>query len=48
MIGTDEWAQVVGDDARAQAEVPSKKSLWTKRVETRKEQGEGEPSGAAS
>ena len=33
MIGTNAWAQVVSDDARAQGEVPSKKSLGTKRVE---------------
>ena len=47
MVGTDEWAQVVNDHARAER-VSSTKSMGTKRVDTREGQGEGEPSGPAS
>ena len=48
MVGTDAWAQVVSDHARAEGGVPSKESLGAKRVETRTGQGEGEPSGTTS
>ena len=48
VVGTDAWAQVVNDPARAEGGVSSTKSMGTKRVETREGQGEGEPSGPAS
>ena len=47
-IGTDARAQVASDHARAEREVSCSKSLVTERMETRKGQGGGEPSGAAS
>ena len=43
MVGTDAWEQVVNDHARAEGKVSSTKSMETKRVETRKGQGKGEP-----
>ena len=47
-IGTDAWVQVVSDDARAQGEVSSKKSLGAKRVEGREGQRASEQSGPTS
>ena len=48
MVGTDAWAQVVSDHARAEGGESSTKSMGTKRMETREGQGEGEPSGPTS